>query len=350
MIWLTWRQSRVQVAVLGGGLALLLALLLLSRGGMPAFDGDFLGRFVTEDFLSGVYTAGIVAGLCAPAVVGVFWGAPLVARELEAGTHQLVWSQSVTRTRWLATKLALTCAVAMAAVGALSLALTWWSGSLDKAINAGQQQNGLFGIARIAPPLFEARGLTPIAYTAFALVLGTAVGMLVRRVVPAMAITLAVFIVVQIGVPMFVREHLGATSSVTAITAENLVGLMIGGISPEGTPLGPVEELKVAVDAPGSWVVANRTLDPRGRVQDQLPAWVARCVPAEAAKLGGAPYGAEESAACFARLRTEGYRQRVSFMPANHYWRVQALESALFLALAGLLAAGSFWWLRHRVT
>ena len=89
--------------------------------------------------------------------------------------------------------------------------MTWWAGSLDKAINAGQHQNGLFGIARIAPPLFEARGIAPIAYTAFALVLGVAIGMVVRRVVPAMAITLAVFVAVQILTPLFVREHLGPT-------------------------------------------------------------------------------------------------------------------------------------------
>ena len=43
-----------------------------------------------------------------PAVVGAFWGAPLVARELEAGTHRLAWNQAVTRTRWLTTKLAVT--------------------------------------------------------------------------------------------------------------------------------------------------------------------------------------------------------------------------------------------------
>ena len=43
-----------------------------------------------------------------PAVVGAFWGAPLVARELEAGTHRLAWTQSVTRGRWLATRLGLT--------------------------------------------------------------------------------------------------------------------------------------------------------------------------------------------------------------------------------------------------
>ena len=40
-----------------------------------------------------------------PAILGIFWGAPLITRELEAGTHRLVWSQSVSRTRWLAIKL-----------------------------------------------------------------------------------------------------------------------------------------------------------------------------------------------------------------------------------------------------
>ena len=35
-------------------------------------------------------------------MIGAFWGAPMVARELETGTHRLVWNQSVTRTRWLA--------------------------------------------------------------------------------------------------------------------------------------------------------------------------------------------------------------------------------------------------------
>jgi hypothetical protein len=350
MIWLTWRQFRVQASVLGGAIAALLVLLLVAYGGMPAFDDTFLQAFNSERLASTVYTVGIAVGLCAPGVVGVFWGAPLVARELEAGTHRLVWTQSVTRTRWLATKLAVTGLGAMAAVGLLGLVMTWWSGSLDKAINAGQQQNGLFGLARIAPPLFEARGITPIAYTAFALVLGTAIGMVVRRVVPAMAITLAVFVAVQILTPIFVREHLGASSTTMVITAENVMGLMVGGITPEGLPTGPVMDLTVARREPGAWKIANQTIDRGGQVQSELPSWVARCVPGHAARMGGAPFGPEESAACFTRLHNEGYRQRVTFMPATRYWTLQWIESAIFLALAGLLAAGSFWWLRHRIT
>jgi hypothetical protein len=350
MIWLTWRQFRVQASVVGGAIFGLLVLLLVAHGGMPAFDEAFLQRFNSERFASTVYAVGIVVALCAPAVVGVFWGAPMVARELEAGTHRLVWTQSVTRTRWLATKLVVTGLGATAAVGVLGLVMTWWSGSLDKAINAGQEQNGLFGLARIAPPLFEARGITPIAYTAFALVLGTAIGMVVRRVVPAMAITLAVFVAVQILTPVFVREHLGAAATTTAITADNVQGLMIGGISPDGLPVGPVQELTVAVEEPGAWMIANQTIDRRGQAQSELPSWVARCVPGHAAPMGGAPFGPEVSAACFKRLHDEGYRQRITFMPASRYWTLQWLESAIFLALTALLAAGSFWWLRHRIT
>jgi len=44
--------------------------------------------------------------IAAPALIGIFWGAPLIGRELETGTHQVAWNQSVTRTRWLAIKLA----------------------------------------------------------------------------------------------------------------------------------------------------------------------------------------------------------------------------------------------------
>ena len=61
----------------------------------------------------------------------MFWGAPLVARELETGTFRLAWTQSVTRTRWLAVKLALVGLASMAVAGLLSLILTWWSSPID---------------------------------------------------------------------------------------------------------------------------------------------------------------------------------------------------------------------------
>jgi ABC-type transport system involved in multi-copper enzyme maturation permease subunit len=350
MIWLTWRQSRVQVAVVSGGVAALLVLLAIASAQLPAFDTDYLRALEINGLGSAMYVIASVVILCVPAIVGVFWGAPLVARELEAGTHRLAWTQSVTRTRWLATKLGVTGLAAMAITGLASLLMLRWSGSLDTAINTGQTSNGPLGVARIAPPFFGARGIAPIGYAAFALALGVSAGIVARRVVPAMAITLALFVAVQIAMPAFLREHIGPTTVTTAITGANVRGLMVAAMGPDGVPQGPVRELTVQFDRPGAWITANRTIDRNGRVMTELPSWFARCVPAKELGPARGPAATETSDACFARAAREGYQQRVTFQPASRYWTLQAIETAIFLALAALLTAGSFWWLRQRVT
>ena len=105
MIWLTWRQFRVQAAAVA-------AVAVACRAGpgrhRPAARRPRHDRTATSSTSSPandrhLFYAGIVVLAVAPAIIGVFWGAPLVARELEAGTHRLAWTQSVTRTRWLAT-------------------------------------------------------------------------------------------------------------------------------------------------------------------------------------------------------------------------------------------------------
>ena len=146
MIWLTWRQFRVQaVAVLG---ALAAAAVLLAVTGPQLADmfrrhGDRLlrparpRRHQDGDLRRRDWSSSTLV----PAVVGVFWGAPLVARELEAGTHRLVWNQSVTRTRWLAIKLGARRPGA-ALAGLSGLALTWWCAPLDDAIAQGYNDRG----------------------------------------------------------------------------------------------------------------------------------------------------------------------------------------------------------------
>ena len=113
----------------------------------------------------------------APAVIGAFWGAPLVARELEAGTHRLVWNQSVTRTRWLATKLGTVTLAAAAAVGVLTVAVSWWADPLDGAISSTRGSLP----SRITPVTFAMRGIVPVSYAVFAVVLGVTVGVVLRR-------------------------------------------------------------------------------------------------------------------------------------------------------------------------
>jgi hypothetical protein len=283
---------------------------------------------------------GSTAVLVLPAIVGVFWGAPLVARELEAGTDRLAWNQTVTRSRWLATKVGIGALAAVGATALLTLMVTWWAGPIDDAIESGQAADGLLTVERVSPWGFEMRGIVPIGYAAFAFALGVAAGLVLRRTVPAMAVTLAVFVVVHVATPPLVRSKLGPTERTLTITADNLRGLLISG--PE--PGGPVQEVITEVGSPGAWVVTNKTLNPDGRVAGMLPGWVADC--------GGPPGVAPGAAqtACFDRLAAEGYRQRVAYQPADRYWTLQAYETALYLGLSLLLVGFSFWWLRHRLS
>src|SRR3954468_7641846 len=119
MTWLTYRQFRAQaVAALVGVLAFA-AVLGAHRPRIPALvpgleGGILTGLSATDRRL---FFTGIVVLASVPALLGAFWGAPMVARELENGTYRLVWNQSVTRTRWLAMKLGITCAAAAGVAG-----------------------------------------------------------------------------------------------------------------------------------------------------------------------------------------------------------------------------------------
>ena len=115
--------------------------------------------------------------------IGVFWGAPLIAREFETGTYRLAWTQSVTRTRWLAVKLGVVGLASIAVAGLLSLMVTWWSSPIDR-VNADRFRLGIFA----------ERDIVPIGYAAFAFALGVTAGLLIRRTLPAMAATLVAFV------------------------------------------------------------------------------------------------------------------------------------------------------------
>ena len=97
---------------------------MTAAGWPPAAPRPLLA--VTSNFLSEMKSDAIDPVLyfarrrdpdVAPALIGIFWGAPLVTRELEAGTFRLAWNQSVTRARWMAVKLGLIGLAAMATAG-----------------------------------------------------------------------------------------------------------------------------------------------------------------------------------------------------------------------------------------
>ncbi|NEA37395.1 ABC transporter permease [Streptomyces sp. SID13031] len=347
MIWLTWRQFRLQALVVIVAVAVLAIFLTVTGPGLAddyqQYAGGFLKQIQFDRINTYLYTVGQVLVYAAPPVIGAFWGAPLIARELEAGTHRLVWNQSITRTRWLVTKLAVTGLGAIAVTGLLSLAVTWWSDPIDDAIGTGQAA-GIFNVPRLLPPVFGARGVVPIGYAAFAFALGVAVGLVIRRSVVSIAVTLAAVIAVQVLSPLLLRPHLMTPVEANVIvTIENMRGLQLSG--PDENPT--VMRIEAKLEGEGNWKLSEQTVNSAGQAQKTLPSYVAEC--------GPPPPGEERGtrpplSSCFQRLADDGYRQVIKYQPANRFWDLQWRETSLFLLLAALLTGFSFWRVKRDLT
>jgi ABC-type transport system involved in multi-copper enzyme maturation permease subunit len=326
MTWLTWRQFRIQAVSVYGALAAICVVLAIT-------GPDLVGRtnFTDMNFMFG--GTAIVLYLL-PLVVGVFWGVPMVTREVETGTHNLAWNQTITRKRWLATKLGLGVLAAMVAAGLLSLAVSWWASPID-ALASQDAESAM--LTRMSPVMFGARGIAPIGYAAFAFVLGVAVGIVFRRTVAAMAVTLVLFVAVMVAVPVLVRPYMmPAVQETVSITSSNVRSI-------SGDP--EVGARSLAVEEPvGAWVLTNETVDSAGNAVSPLPDIVQNCLPRPGQ---GPPPERGNVVDCMAKLSPAGYRQHLAYQPGDHFWPLQWIETAMFLALSALLAWFCFRRLRH---
>lgn len=338
MIWLTWRQFRAQALVVAAA-AVAMVTVLAATGARVAR----LGREPTTVYEQltradrNLFFAGIVIMAVAPAVIGAFWGATLVAKEVEAGTHRLAWNQSVTRTRWLATKLTVVVASVAAVVGVLTFAVTWWSEPLD---GAQSQTHGNLP-ARLTPVSFAMRGIVPVGYAVLAVVLAVAIGAVLRRSVAAIALALAVVTFLQIAAALWVRPHLAPPVMRTVVLSLGT----LDGIAVNGS--GKVLHITARTNAPGAWVLSNRTVDAGGHAAT-IPSWFDTCLPPPG--VGVVREEKSDLGSCLRRLTDEGYRQRVEYQPADRFWTLQLRETALLLLGSGLVTGFCFWWTRHRIS
>jgi hypothetical protein len=345
MIWLTWRQFRTQAVTSLAALAAFAILLgatgphlasMYASSGITACHGQGCNRPASNflDLAGGfdtvVFMLGIAGVILAPAVIGVFWGAPLIARELETGTFRLVWTQSITRARWVASKLALPGLAAIAVTEGLSLMYGWWAAPIGEAARLAVGTNFPLGMGPFSLLAFDAHGIVPIGYAAFGFTLGVTAGVLFRRALPAMAVTLAIFAAVQVAMPLAIRPNLFPPAHLTQSLAENFSGQQSAGAG------GHFAFALDSIDSePGAWIFSSGAVNAAGQPVSVMPA---ACVQVGASTGDPMP--------C---LASHGIAIAVTYQPTTRYWPIQRAESGIYLALALALAGFCYWRLGRRL-
>lgn len=300
LLWLTVRQSRPMLWILGALLLLLAADLLwihvvcrhtvgiLRRTGCyspESWDSAHCWALLSPIDRPNFWFVSVLQPVvtAVPLLIGVFVGAPLLAQEHERGTIRLIRAQSVSPVRWLAARLAVPGLAVLAATGVLAALMTWvwWTDIVH-------------GPVAFDPPFqfftYPALGVAPVAWSLFALALGVLVGQLVRRTLPAMFLTGALVAVVH-GLVRWVRPSFYPTVDVVA-------------------PLR-------AMQPTNAWLVDTKTVMPDGsRVS---------------------------SVACIETHRCDGATGTwLSYHPSDHLIPVQLVEAGVLLVLTVLALTAAF--------
>lgn len=302
MTWVTWRQHRLEAlwagvlaVLIGVAIAFVTAQLRVAGCSAPhsfCFHSDLAGQ--SAQWLAGFNLYTYALAFC-PSLTGVFIAAPLVARELESGTHRLAWTQGVTRARWLFVKVVLVMVPLVAAAAVL--------GWLEA------RQLDVFGARVNRFELFDQQAPVTAASTLFALALGFAIGAIVRRSVPAMAVTLVAFVISRILIAEILRPNY----------------------------LPPVADLsqdansgRIASD-PSAWI-----LDRGGSLVD------AAGHPVNVSALGQPDNLAQA-------MRDHGVYLLQHYQPGSRFWTFEWMEAAILCALALAVLGLAFYWVTRRL-
>jgi hypothetical protein len=330
MTWLVWRQYRAQGAIASALLAAFAAAMLAGglqvasrwHSALAACSGHIACLQQQQPPPTLVSQAAVdallLAGIALPAVLGMLWGAPLVAHELESRTSDFAWAQSVTRTRWLTARVGWLLLAAAACGGAAAALITWWSGP-DNAL----------AVNAFRPGQFDIQGIVPVGYAVVAMALGITAGTVARRTLPAIAVTLGGFTAVRLAIADIVRPHyLAAVTHYYNVT---------GSFTPPGAP----------------WLYSQGAVSQTGQVVrqgwgDLYPALQPSCRKLLPGAGGPTPKSGSPMSAVFTCMRAHGWRGFATYQPASRYWPFQGIETGIFVLLAAALIAVTFIIVRRR--
>ena len=324
MTWVTWRLYRYQGALATALLAVLAVVLLITglhaaqvwhsalaecakNGSCASLPGSSLSLG------SHTFTTLVIATSAVPLLPGLFWGAPLAGGELESGTSLFAWTQSITRRRWLAVKAGWLLLGAALLAGAVSALVTWWTGPYTALTANGFASNQ-----------FDITDIVPVGYAVFAMALGICAGLLLRRSLPALAVTLAGFVALRVVTAQLLRPRFLSPVTVYYKLTQpftpvgSYLGVSSGIVGPDGTP--------APSGASTYWV-------------DGVPIPTACQHPVASGFQPGAMMSC---------LAGHGYRGYVTYQPASRYWAFQGIETGIFVVLAAVLLGIAFWVLKRR--
>lgn len=233
-------------------------------------------------------------------------GAPLVAAEFERGTHQWVWTQRVSRTRWLTVKYALLTIAVLVLSAGLAASYTWWGGPVTALTGPFRP----FGA-------FDATPLTFCVYAVFAFTAGVAASTLIRRTVTAMGVTLAAFVTARLGITFGLRPHY-----MTPLTVAS-------------TPTG---EGPLGFDS-RDWDVSSKWVDATGHTVSHA---VIRQLTDPAFNPDAARTTWDDV------LRQHGIHYVDLVQPYQRAGTFQLIETGIYLSLITTCAAVAFWRIRYR--
>lgn len=294
MSFLTWRLYRAQWAIAAALLAVFAAVELATGLSVVSHWHSVMATCQPNtiqgpsspcgNLISAAGNDLRVLSILVPAIIGILWGAPMVAQEAEAGTRTFAWTQGVTRTRWLLVKSGWLLLASALVSGAVAALVTWSLGPVN-AWRADAFSSGNY---------FDVQGIVPAGYAVFATALGITAGAALRRLIPAIAVTLGVFIGIRLLVDDVIRPHY--MPAVTTV------------------------------------VSATSTWEPPGL------AWVLRDT------------GVTKSIPCGSRSGhcLETVAQAITYQPGYRYWPFQVIEAGLYVALAAGLLALALWLARRR--
>ncbi len=307
MTWVSWRLQRTETLIAVGILALITALLVPTGitmasayhhdglaaclGANPSYSCNqaivgFQLRFRPLFALLDWFTL-------IPGLIGVLLAAPFIL-ELESGTYRLAWTQSITRRRWIATKLAVPIATALLIAGALILITTWWRAPFV-------HLNG-----RMETGTYDSEGTVVFGYTLFGLALALAIGVVWRRAVAAVTLAFVGYFVARIFVDTWLRNRLVAPLRATWHGAA-------------GQPANLNHANIISQTGGGPSVVVRQ---------------------------GSGPLGAQVHVAVGLGSST----MHAVYQPASDFWPLQGIETALFAGVALILIAFAAWWTHQRAS